>query len=73
MNMNYKMILMILLSIGIGYIHGLSCICSDRKFQPHLDIETGSNCDVSEKNISNLFLSLLFKIYFEITFFLKRK
>ena len=55
MNMNYKMILMIMLSIGIGYIHGLSCICSDRKFQPHLDIETGSNCDVSKKNISNLF------------------
>merc|ERR1712038_1916 len=44
--MNYKMILIILLS-GIGYIHGLSCrICSNPKFQPHLDIETGSNCDV---------------------------
>ena len=57
MNMNYKMILIILLSIGIGNIHGLSCIPCDRKFQPHLDIETGSDCQVSKKNISNLLYS----------------
>ena len=46
MNMNYKMILIILLSIGIGNIHGLSCKPCDLV-----------DCQVSQMNISNLFYS----------------
>ena len=57
MSMNFKMILIVLLSIGIGYIHGLSCYCGDLEFQPNLDIKTASYCDVSKKNISNLLYS----------------